>query len=83
MASLTTAAEDYYGNDYPEDEVDFDDEFDRDAYKYRNDASDEEEFDEDYDGRSDDEHPRDRLWKRSSGGNRLKIFNDSEDDEAS
>ncbi|PKS10305.1 hypothetical protein jhhlp_002056 [Lomentospora prolificans] len=39
-------AEDYYGADYPEDEVDVDDEFDRNAYKYRTgNASDEEEYD--------------------------------------
>ena len=37
-------AEDYYGNDYPEDEVDSDDEFGRGAYNYRHAASDDEEF---------------------------------------
>ncbi|KAI9678903.1 MAG: hypothetical protein M1829_001888 [Trizodia sp. TS-e1964] len=47
-------AEDFYGNDYPEDEVDFEDEYDRDAYKYRIGASDEEEFDEDTETWSDD-----------------------------
>lgn len=51
---LTPLAEDYYGNDYPEDELDSDDEFDREVYKYRNGTSDDEEFDKDYDGRSDD-----------------------------
>ncbi|KAF6234530.1 hypothetical protein HO173_007155 [Letharia columbiana] len=43
-------AEDYYGNDYPEDEVNSDDEFGRGAYNYRHAASDDEEF-----GWSDDE----------------------------
>lgn len=41
-------AEDYYGNDYPEDEVDSDDEYGRDAYQYRNNDSDNEEFDQDW-----------------------------------
>ena len=44
-------AENYYTHDYPEDEVSSDDEFDRDAYHYRNgNASDMEEFEEDSDG---------------------------------
>ncbi|CAD6570478.1 MAG: hypothetical protein ASARMPREDX12_003642 [Alectoria sarmentosa] len=37
-------SEDYYGNDYPEDEVNSDDEFGRGAYNYRHAASDDEEF---------------------------------------
>ncbi|KAH0494257.1 hypothetical protein TgHK011_000883 [Trichoderma gracile] len=41
-------AENYYTADYPEDEVDTEDEYDRHAYMYRNaNASDEEEFDDD------------------------------------
>lgn len=48
MRLLIPIAEDYYGNDYPEDELDSDDEFDREVYKYRNGASDDEEFDRDY-----------------------------------
>ena len=56
---LTRAAEDYYGNDYPEDEVDSDDEFGRDVYKYRNDASDAEDFEEDSDALSEDEYRQD------------------------
>ncbi len=40
-------AEDYYGADYPEDEVDEDDEYDVNAYKYRKNASDDEEWDVD------------------------------------
>ncbi|EPE10253.1 hypothetical protein F503_05348 [Ophiostoma piceae UAMH 11346] len=44
-------AENYYTHDYPEDEVSSDDEFDRDAYHYRNgNASDLEEFEENSDG---------------------------------
>lgn len=44
-------AENYYTHDYPEDEVSSDDEFDRDAYLYRNgNASDMEEFEEESDG---------------------------------
>ena len=40
-------AEDYYGADYPEDEMASDDEFDRGAYRYRRHAgSDDEEYDE-------------------------------------
>lgn len=49
------AAEDFYGNDYPEDEVDSDDEYGRGAYQYRSHASDEEEFDEDRHNWSNDE----------------------------
>lgn len=40
-----SAAEDYYGADYPEDEVASDDENDRDVYQYRKHADDLEEFD--------------------------------------
>lgn len=40
-------AENYYTADYPDDEVDSDDEYNRHAYDYRNgNASDLEEFDE-------------------------------------
>lgn len=42
---LRKLAEDYYGADYPEEEVASDDEFGRDAYQYRKAASDEEEYD--------------------------------------
>ncbi|KAM0557670.1 hypothetical protein ACHAO7_001986 [Fusarium culmorum] len=42
-------AENYYTADYPEEEVDSDDEYGRHAYDYRNgNASDDEEFDNDY-----------------------------------
>lgn len=41
-------AEDNPRNDYPEDEVSSDDEYDRNIYKYRRDHSDDEQFDQDY-----------------------------------
>lgn len=42
-------AENYYTADYPEDEVDSDDEYGRDAYLYRHgNNSDEEEYDNEY-----------------------------------
>ena len=47
-------AEDYYGNDYPEDEVDTDDELGRGAYNYRHYASDDEEFGDEEPNWSDD-----------------------------
>jgi hypothetical protein len=52
-------AEDYYGADYPEDEVASDDEHDREVYQYRKNADDLEEFDvhEKYDS----EHEEDDL----------------------
>ena len=40
-------AENYYAADYPDEDLDWDDEFDRNAYHYTNqNASDMEEFDE-------------------------------------
>jgi hypothetical protein len=49
-------AENHYTADYPEDEVESDDEFGRNPYHYRNmNASDDEEFDNDrYSEASDD-----------------------------
>lgn len=45
---LHPAAENYYTADYPDDEVESDDEFGRRAYEYRTGmASDDEEFDND------------------------------------
>lgn len=41
---LTDVAEGYYGNDYPEDELDSDDEYDNDAYKHWHGAFDDEDF---------------------------------------
>ena len=49
-----TTAEDFYGNDYPEDELDSDDEHDRNAYQYRKDASDDGEYDLELDSRSEE-----------------------------
>ena len=50
------SAENHYTADYPDEEVDSDDEFDRNAYNYRNhNASDLEEFDEDDATFSDDD----------------------------
>lgn len=67
---LTSSAEDHYTADYPEDEVDSDDEYDRNAYHYRtHNASDLEEFDEHDATYSDDEiekinHPwMKRTWR--------------------
>jgi hypothetical protein len=51
-------AEDYYGADYPEDEVASDDEFDRNPYDYRGNASGDEEWDEDTGTYSDDQYDR-------------------------
>lgn len=55
-------AENFYGNDYPEDEVNSDDEFGRGAYNYRHGASDEEEFDEQEPSWSDEESDAKRPW---------------------
>lgn len=45
MTNTTIVAENYYTADYPEDEVESDDEFDRDPYRYRTDnAAELEEF---------------------------------------
>jgi hypothetical protein len=64
---LIAAAEDFYANDYPEDEVDSDDEYDRRAYRYRSHASDEEEFDEDKYNWSDDEDEATHGWNNELG----------------
>lgn len=56
-------AEDYYGADYPEDEVDRDDEFDIDPYQYNH--GDEEEWDAENEVWSDDEAELAKYpWKR-------------------
>jgi hypothetical protein len=53
---LAHAAENHYTADYPEDEVDTDDEFDRHPYLFRNDnASDEEEYDNRFYDENDDD----------------------------
>ncbi|KAI9832663.1 MAG: hypothetical protein M1819_004248 [Sarea resinae] len=61
-------AENYYGADYPEDEVASDDEQGEGAYHYRKAASDDEEFDQDTGAWSDeaDEESDPRYpWKRN------------------
>lgn len=56
------AAENYYTADYPDDEVDSDDEYDLHAYDYRNgNASDLEEYDERDDGYVLDEEGDDKA----------------------
>ncbi|KAI9796658.1 MAG: hypothetical protein M1835_003454 [Candelina submexicana] len=57
-------AEDYYGNDYPEDEVESDDEFGYGAYNYRRGGSDDEEYDNEGDAWSDDGYDLQHPWKR-------------------
>ncbi|KAL8674436.1 MAG: hypothetical protein Q9168_001169 [Polycauliona sp. 1 TL-2023] len=57
-------AEDYYGNDYPEDELDSDDEYGRNTYRHWQGAFDEEHFDGKIDW-SDDESQAKDMW--SSG----------------
>lgn len=53
---LASEAENHYAADYPEDEVDSDDEYGRHAYYYRNaNTSDDEQFDNNnYNSDSDD-----------------------------
>jgi hypothetical protein len=68
----TCADENHYTADYPEDEVESDDEYGRDDYRYRTgNASDQEEFDdagEDEVAKSDDEAglPGTKLWRQQS-----------------
>lgn len=47
LQALTSPAEDNPANDYPEDEVSSEDEFDRGAYNYRHHNSDDEQYDDD------------------------------------
>ena len=78
IRSLIATAEDYYGNDYPEDELDSDDQFERNAYSYRIDASEDEEFNYDSDTHSDPESERDFHWKGNTGVKSLRILDDSD-----
>ncbi|KAL8811037.1 MAG: hypothetical protein Q9200_002126 [Gallowayella weberi] len=55
-------AEDYYGNDYPEDELDSDDEYDRNTYTHWRSAFDDEEPDSNIDW-SEDESQERRRWR--------------------
>ena len=78
-SSLTIIAEDYYGNDYPEDELDSDDEFERNAHRYRIDASsDDGESIDGSDCNSDGENMRGSHWKGSAGVQSLRLFDDSD-----
>ncbi|KAK3701387.1 hypothetical protein LTR37_015485 [Vermiconidia calcicola] len=81
-------AEDYYGADYPEDEVDSDDEFGRNAYGFRGRAgggggADDEEWDEDTGKFSDDEDERERRmmdpFKTSASRRQFAKYLDAED----
>ena len=60
------AAEDFYANDYPDEEVRSDDEYGRGAYRYRKNASDDEDWAEDV-GSDDDERSR-YPWKGNAWG---------------
>ena len=68
-------AEDYYGADYPEEEVDIDDEYDIGAYNYRCNASDDEQYDSETGAWSDEDQLR-YPWKTNP---RLKPATDDED----
>lgn len=75
-----SAAENFYGADYPEDEVDHDDEYNRQAYKYRQKgAADDEEFDSDSDVWSDDGEVKDTSWNEKSWRNLNEIVGSDED----
>lgn len=76
-------AEDYYGADYPEDELASDDEFDRNAYGYRRHAgSDNEEYDEDTGAYSDDEEDRTmNPWRAKTSRQFAKYLEPKEDDD--
>ncbi|KAK3676285.1 hypothetical protein LTR78_004036 [Recurvomyces mirabilis] len=66
-------AEDYYGADYPEDELASDDEYDRGAYGYRrHGASDDESWDEDTGAFSGDEEEDTAPWKNKTYGRLAK-----------
>ena len=79
-------AEDYYGADYPEDELASDDEHGRNAYGFRaKGASDDEEWDEDTGVYSDDEE-HDRMmnpWKTKTPSNFAKYLDQADSDDAS
>lgn len=79
---LTCAAEDYYANDYPEDEVASDDERGMGAYEHRKGASDDEEYDEDTAAWSDDDNSR-YSWKRNVGDTGVSGVRESNNEEAS
>jgi len=76
-------AEDYYGADYPEDELASDDEEGRNAYGFRaRGASDDEEWDADT-GMYSDEEEEDRMrnpWKTAKTPKQLAQYLEREED---
>ncbi|KAK5128028.1 hypothetical protein LTR85_005145 [Meristemomyces frigidus] len=76
-------AEDYYGADYPEDELASDDEFDRNAYGYRRNAgSDDEEYDEGTGTYSDGEEDQTmNPWRAKTSKQFAKYLAPKESDE--
>ncbi|KAM3416765.1 hypothetical protein BST61_g8357 [Cercospora zeina] len=71
-------AEDWYGADYPDDEVASDDEFDRNAYGYRAGGSDDEEYDEHT--FSEDEYERQmNPWLKKTPQQFAKYFKEADD----
>ena len=56
-------AEDWHGNDYPDEEVESDDEYGKYAYHYRHAASDEEQFDGDAASWSDEDDEGEKSWR--------------------
>ncbi|KAL1305839.1 hypothetical protein AAFC00_003998 [Neodothiora populina] len=76
-------AEGYYGADYPEDEVASDDEYNRNAYGYRNAGSDDEQWDSDTGAWSDEEDAMQNPWKKHPWmrGHKNNIGKKDEDDE--
>ncbi|KAI9873834.1 MAG: hypothetical protein M1830_010549 [Pleopsidium flavum] len=74
-------AEDYHANDYPEDEVDSDDEFGQGTYSHRRNASDEEEYDKDTGDWSDDGDDMRHPWKNNAWNSHTKAAGRSEDEE--
>lgn len=76
-------AEDYYGADYPEDELASDDEFNRNAYGYRrNGGSDNEEWDEDTGAYSDAEYDQTmNPWKAKTPKQFAKYLEPKDDDD--
>ncbi|GAB7360137.1 hypothetical protein MBLNU230_g7900t1 [Neophaeotheca triangularis] len=74
-------AEDFYGADYPDDELASDDEYDRGAYQYRAGGSDDEEYDRaTWSDDDDDEADQwaSRPWKRAPNGNTKDSDSDDE-----
>ena len=60
----TCIAEDWHGNDYPDEEVESDDEYGQGAYNYRQAASDDEEFDNDAASWSGEDSDAEKTWKK-------------------